>query len=98
MSSAIVNKTIEFNVTEAVEESVTEDRVSDGLPDYVCCVVTEGAWTYFASTFLIVVLLSVATIKYCKKRLAKPKFLPEGRKLHMQSVLADDRGAIHTIR
>jgi len=50
-----------------------DDGDNEGLPDYVCCVVTEGVWTYFSAFLLIAVLFAVATLKYCKKRLAKPR-------------------------
>ena len=71
-------KVILDNSTSLVED---EDSLSkaepedagNNLPDYVCCVVTEGVWTYFAAALLIVVLFAVATLKYCKKYLAKPR-------------------------
>ncbi len=60
------------NSTDAKEE-VTGGDGDDSLPDYVCCVVTEGIWTYFAAALLIIVLFAIATLKYCKKYLAKPR-------------------------
>ncbi len=60
----------------AVAWNATASADGDGayvLPDYVCCVVTEGVWTYFAAALLIIVLFAIATLKYCKKYLAKPR-------------------------
>ena len=62
------------------------------VPDYVCCVVTEGVWTWFAAILLIVVLFSAATLKYCKKRLSKPKFNEKNRNLLLQYILEADKG------
>ena len=44
------------------------------IPDYVCCVLTEGVWTIFAASLLIIGLFAIATLKYLKKRLAKTKY------------------------
>ena len=44
------------------------------IPEYVCCVLTEGVWTVFGACLLIVVLMTIATLKYIKKRLAKTKY------------------------
>ncbi len=71
-------KVILDNSTSLVEDedSLSKAEPEDAgnkLPDYVCCVVTEGVWTYFAAALLIVVLFAVATLKYCKKYLAKPR-------------------------
>ena len=62
------------------------------VPEYVCCVVTEAVWTWFAATLLIVVLFAVATLKYCKKRMNKPKFEKKNQNLLLRHVLADDKG------
>ena len=33
------------------------------VPDYVCCVVTEGVWVWFAAIVLFAVLMFIATMK-----------------------------------
>ncbi len=66
------NSTSLVDDEDALSKAEPEDAGSK-LPDYVCCVVTEGVWTYFAAALLIVVLFAVATLKYCKKYLAKPR-------------------------
>ena len=33
------------------------------VPNYVCCVVTEGVWVWFAAVLLFVVLMFIATLK-----------------------------------
>ncbi len=64
----------EVNLTSVAEPSEdTDDDPTKKLPEYVCCVVTEGVWTYFGAALLIVVLFAIATLKYCKKYLAKPR-------------------------
>ena len=44
------------------------------IPDYVCCVLTEGVWTIFGACLLIFGLFTIATLKYFKKYLAKTKY------------------------
>lgn len=83
------------SVEFVAEELATTEKP---LPDYVCCVVTEGVWTYFACFLLIAVLFAVATLKYCKKRFEKPRYNHKGQKLHQRSVIADDAGAVSAIR
>ena len=33
------------------------------VPNYVCCVVTEGVWVWFAAIVLFAVLMFIATMK-----------------------------------
>ena len=47
-------------IVPAVEDD--EDKPFP-VPDYVCCAVTEGVWTWFFCILLIVVLFAVATLK-----------------------------------
>ena len=60
------------------EPSLVHNGTADGdefvIPEYVCCVVTEGVWTVFAACILIIVLLTIATLKYFKKHLSKTKY------------------------
>lgn len=82
-------------------ENLTLSSVEDEnqvLPDYVCCVVTEGVWTWFGASLLIVVLFAAATLKYCKKSLSEQKYRDKGQSIHLKCVLADDKGAISAIR
>lgn len=65
-------------------------RDEDPIPPYVCCVVTEGVWTIFGATLLIVALFTIATMKYFKKYLAKSKFTH--RNLKMMSKLVNEDG------
>lgn len=67
------------------------------LPDYVCCVVTEGIWTWFGTILLSVILLTVATLKYCRTRFKKPRFLVKNQNLLLKSVIADDNEATKRI-
>ena len=88
----------EANLTSTVTSTSTSVRLGPEeafpVPDYVCCVVTEAVWTWFAATLLIVVLFAVATLKYCKKRMNKPKFEKKNQNLLLRHVLADDKGII----
>ena len=68
------------------------------LPDYVCCVVTEGVWTVFFAVLLSIILTLVATLKYCKKRLSHPRFLQENQQLLIRYVMEDEKGAVSKIR
>ena len=51
-----------------------EKQIEDKIPPYVCCVLTEETWTWFAAILFFVILLLIATLKYCRKYLSKPKF------------------------
>lgn len=86
----------ELTITTLSTNITTESTTV--LPPYVCCAVTEGVWTWFGAILLIFVLCTIATLKYCKKRLAKPKFREKGHEVHLQCVLADDKGAMNLIR
>ncbi len=63
------------------------------IPDYVCCVLSEGTWTWFGAFLLIFILLLVATLKYCRKYLSKPKFVNKNLKLLKKSLIEDDGDA-----
>ena len=72
--------------------------MEDHLPPYVCCVLTEGIWTIFAATLLIIVLFTIATLKYFKKYLAKSKFSRRNLKLMSKLVNEDGKNAAAVIR
>ena len=46
----------------------------EDIPDYVCCVLPDGTWTWFGAVLVSVLLLLIAILKYCRKYLSKPKF------------------------
>ena len=51
------------------------------IPDYVCCVLTEGVWTIFGASVLIIGLFTIATLKYFKKYLAKTKYIKKNLRM-----------------
>lgn len=51
------------------------------IPDYVCCVLTEGVWTIFGACVLILGLFTIATLKYFKKYLAKTKYIKKNLRM-----------------
>ena len=66
----------ELNTTNIMNNN-TEDfnnNSTSAIPEYVCCVITEAIWTWFATILFSVILLLLATLKYCRKYLSKPKF------------------------
>ena len=52
-----------------------DEEASFPVPDYVCCAVTEGVWTWFFCILLIVVLFAVATLKSVRCELEKVMFV-----------------------
>jgi len=68
------------------------------IPDYVCCVLTDGIWAIFLSTLLIVVLMTVATLKYLKKYLAQSQFTRRNLKLMSRFATEDGKNAAAIIR
>ena len=68
------------------------------IPDYVCCVITDGTWTWFAAILFSVILLILATLKYCRKHLSKPKFEAKNIKLLRRHLIADDGDALGKMR
>lgn len=44
-----------------------EDSDEVAVPDYVCCVVTEGVWVWFAAIVLFAILMFIATLKVSYK-------------------------------
>ena len=56
------------------------------IPDYVCCVLTEGVWTIFGASLLILGLFTIATLKYFKKYLAKTKYIKKNLRMKTRSV------------
>ena len=90
-----ISTTEEYSISPELENVTTttlNPYLPPPVPDYVCCVVTEGVWTWFAAFLLIIVLFSAATLKYCRKRLSKPKFIEKNRNLLLQYILEDDKG------
>ncbi len=86
--------------TEAIVEAVApvDDDDNFEIPDYVCCVLTEGTWTWFGAFLLIFILFTIATLKYCKKYLTKTKFLSKNLSLLKKSLIEDDGDAQGKIR
>ena len=68
------------------------------LPPFVCCAVTEGVWTIFWSVLLIVVLFTVATMKYLKRYLAQSKFYRRNVKIMRKLVNEDGKNVSAIIR
>ena len=64
------------------------------IPDYVCCVLTEGTWTWFGAVLFSVILLLIATLKYCRKHLSKPKFETKNLSLLRKTLIEDDGDAL----
>ena len=71
---------------------------TSAIPEYVCCVITEAIWTWFATILFSVILLLFATLKYCRKYLSKPKFDAKNLKLLKRSLIADDGDAVGKIK
>merc|ERR1712223_2319364 len=68
------------------------------IPPYVCCVLTEEAWTWFAAILFFAILLFIATLKYCRKYLSKPKFETKNLKLLRRTLIVDDGDALGKIK
>ena len=85
------------NKTEDLNNIITNNSTSD-IPEYVCCVITESIWTWFAAILFSVILLLLATLKYCFKYLSKPKFDAKNLKLLKRSLIADDGDALGKIK
>ena len=75
-----------------------QEEINNKIPDYVCCVITESTWTWFAAILFSVILLVLATLKYCRKYLSKPKFETKNLKLLKRSLIADDGDALGKIK
>jgi hypothetical protein len=75
-----------------------DDPAEEGIPSYVCCVLTEGTWTWFAAILLSVILLLLATLKYCRKYLSKTKFTNKNLSLLKRRLILDDGDALGKIR
>ncbi len=91
------------NATAAAEEAAPSTNVTRVnpdfvLPDYVCCVITDGIWIWFFFLTTFAVLILIVTLKYCKKRLAKPRFKEKNKSLLLRYVVAEDRGAVDFVR
>ena len=76
---------------------MTDDE-DEGIPPYVCCVLTEGVWTIFSAALLIIVLFTVATLKYFKKYLAQSRFYRRNMKLMSRFATEDGKNAAALIR
>lgn len=72
--------------------------MEEEIPPYVCCVLTEGAWTWFAAILFSVILLLIATLKYCRKHLSKPKFQSQNLTLLHKTLIEDDGDALGKIK
>ena len=74
------------------------DEDVEEIPDYVCCVLTEGVWTIFSAATLIIVLFTIATLKYFKKYLARSRFHRRNKKLMSRFATEDGKNAAALIR
>lgn len=74
------------------------EETNDEIPPYVCCVLTEGAWTWFAAILFSVILLLISTLKYCRKHFSKPKFESKNLSLLRKTLIEDDGDALGKIR
>ena len=61
------------------------------IPEYVCCVLTEGVWTIFGACLLILILFTLATLKYFEKYLAKTKYNKKNLRMKDRYVLITTR-------
>ena len=84
--------------SEKQENLLNKNETKINIPDYVCCVITEATWTWFAAILFSVILLVLATLKYCRKYLSKPKFEAKNLKLLKRSLIADDGDALGKIK
>ena len=75
-----------------------ENNKEEKIPPYVCCVLTEETWTWFAAILFFVILLCIATLKYCRKYLSKPKFETKNLKLLRKTLIEDDGDALGKIK
>ena len=75
-----------------------DDTEENKIPPYVCCVLTEGTWTWFAAILFFVILLLIATLKYCRKHLSQPKFQTKNLSLLRRTLIEDDGDALGKIR
>ena len=71
--------TLEPGLLETVRPRSIKDEFI--IPDYVCCVLTEGVWTIFGASVLIIGLFTIATLKYFKKYLAKTKYIKKNLRM-----------------
>lgn len=76
----------------------SDEEPEDVIPPYVCCIVTDGVWTWFASILFTVILMLIATLKYCRKHLSKPKYESKNLSLLKKSLIVDDGDALGKIR
>ena len=60
--------------------------------------VTEGVWTWFFCSLLIIILFTVATVKYLRKYFGKQKFTEINKELFVKQVLYDSKSATQVIR
>ena len=75
-----------------------ETKTEDKIPPYVCCVLTEGTWTWFAAILFFAILMLIATLKYCRKHLSQPKFKNKNLSLLKRTLIEDDGDALGKIR
>ena len=81
-----------------METGDNEQKAKEVIPDYVCCVLTEGTWTWFGAILVSLLLLLIAILKYCRKYLSKPKFESTNLTLLRKSLIVDDGDALGKIK
>eukprot|EP00096_Caligus_rogercresseyi_P015464 TRINITY_DN7895_c0_g1_i1.p1 TRINITY_DN7895_c0_g1~~TRINITY_DN7895_c0_g1_i1.p1 ORF type:complete len:697 (+),score=171.70 TRINITY_DN7895_c0_g1_i1:125-2215(+) len=84
-----------MNFSEATAIPLSKEPFA--IPPYVCCVLTEGIWTWFGSILLCSVLLGIATLKYRSKAIRKPGNIEKNENILFRTALADN-GAMSQIR
>ena len=81
-----------------MDDNIEVMEKEDLIPDYVCCILTEGSWTWFAAILVSVLLLLIAILKYCRKYLSKPKFHTKNLSLLRKNLIVDDGDALGKIK
>ena len=88
--------TIALNMENETDSN--DSKGTDAIPDYVCCVLTDGTWTWFGAILVSLLLLLIAILKYCRKYLSKPKFESKNLTLLRKSLIVDDGDALGKIK
>ena len=82
-------KSTSFRATSVTVENMEKNDTEEKniIPDYVCCVLSEGTWTWFGAILVSLLLLLIAILKYCRKYLSKPKFESKNLTLLRKSLI-----------
>ena len=84
-------KSTSFRATSVTVENMEKNDTEEKniIPDYVCCVLSEGTWTWFGAILVSLLLLLIAILKYCRKYLSKPKFESKNLTLLRKSLIGN---------